>query len=91
MRAKLSTLLPALTLGLFALVLTGCGGPNLMERLQYGWGYSICGLLILILDIVALLEVAGSARSFGDKVLWALLIFFFPVGGLILYYLFGRK
>ncbi len=83
--------MPVLLSGLMAVVLTGCSGPNLMDRLNAPWGYSLCGILILILDVIALLEVAGSTRSFGDKLLWGLLIFFFPVGGLILYYLFGRK
>ncbi|GIV62015.1 MAG: hypothetical protein KatS3mg044_0881 [Rhodothermaceae bacterium] len=91
MRTQGPSFLPALLLGLVTLVLAGCGGPNLLERLNNPWGVGFCGLIILVMDIIALLEVAGSNRSFGDKVLWGLLIFFFPVGGLILYYLFGRK
>ncbi|GIV59518.1 PLD nuclease N-terminal domain-containing protein [Rhodocaloribacter litoris] len=91
MHTKTPVFLPALLLGLSTVLLAGCGGPNLLERINNPWGYGLCSLIILVLDIIALLEVAGSDRSFGDKVLWGLLIFFFPVGGLILYYLFGRK
>lgn len=88
--------LPVLFTGLMTLLLTGCAGPNLMERvgraMNNPWGLGCCGAIILILDVMALLEVAGDPkRSFGDKLLWALLIFFFPVGGLLIYYLVGRK
>jgi hypothetical protein len=73
-----------------SLVLAGCG-PNLFDRVSNFWSLSCCGIVIVILDIIALLELAGSNRSTGDKVLWALLIIFFPVGGLLLYYFFGRR
>ncbi len=79
----------ALTL-VFGGVLSGCAGPNLIERINFGWGSGICGTVIIILDVLAILEVAGSDRSFGNKALWSLLIVFFPVGGLLLYYFFGK-
>ncbi len=82
--------LPATLLVSMTLFLTGCGSGNLLERVNSPLGFGCCGFIILILDIVALVEVIGSNRSTGKKVLWALLIFFFPLGGLILYYLFGR-
>lgn len=73
------------------LLLSGCGGPDLIDRLsQPRWGF--CGTVIIILDIVALFDLLGDeARSVTGKVLWALLIIFFPVGGVILYFLFGRE
>ncbi len=91
MLTKRYRFLPAALLGVMTLFLTGCGGPNLLDRLYSPWGFGCCGLIVLILDIIALVEIVGSDRSTGDKVLWALLIIFFPVLGLILYYLFGRK
>lgn len=72
-----------------ALFVAGCG-PNLFDRMANFWSLGCCGGVIVILDIIALLELAGSTRSTSDKVLWALLIIFFPLGGLILYYFFGR-
>ena len=75
------------TLGLMTVVLSGCG-PNLIDRLTGPVG-GICGLIIVILDIVALVNLWQSGRSGGDKVLWTLLIVFFPVGGLLLYYFFA--
>lgn len=73
-----------------SLFLAGCGGPNLFERMSAPyWG--VCGTVIIVLDIVALVDLLGDdRREFGGKLLWTLLIVFFPIGGLILYYLFGR-
>lgn len=50
------------------------------------------GTVVVILDIIALFDLLGDeGRSTVNKVLWALLIVFFPVGGVILYFLFGRE
>ncbi len=83
-------LLPAVLVSTTALLLAGCG-PNLFDRMTNWYTLSCCGVIIVILDIIALVEVSGSNRSLGDKVLWALIIIFAPVLGCILYYLFGRK
>nr|WP_323373163.1 PLDc N-terminal domain-containing protein [Marinicella gelatinilytica] len=57
----------------------------------YGWGGGIIGLIILILDIIAIVEILSSGKSAGEKLLWVLVILFLPLIGLILYYLLGRK
>lgn len=54
-------------------------------------GYGIVGLIILILDIIAILDVAGSGMDPAKKLIWILLILFLPVIGLILWYLVGKK
>jgi hypothetical protein len=73
-----------------SLLLTGCGGPDLIERItRPRWG--ICGTLIIVLDVVALIDLLGDeTRDTTGKVIWTLLIVFFPVGGVILYFLLGR-
>lgn len=71
------------------LMLSGCG-PNLFDRVGNFWSLGCCGVIIVILDIIALIELAGSPRTVGTKVLWALIIVFMPVLGCILYYFFGR-
>jgi cytochrome bd-type quinol oxidase subunit 2 len=83
-------LVPVLMVIASGIILAGCG-PNLIERVGNFWTLGCCGVLIVILDIIALVELAGSARSTGNKVLWALLIIFFPILGCILYYFFGRS
>lgn len=73
-----------------AVLLGGCAEPALFTRIGNFQLFS-CSAVIVILDIIALIEVAGSERSTGDKALWAVLIIFAPVIGCILYYFFGRK
>lgn len=58
--------------------------------MDYRYG-SLIGLIILILDIVAIIEILKGSRDVLSKLLWTLLILFFPLGGLIIYYLIGRK
>ena len=73
-----------------AVLLTGCGGPNLFERMSSPyWGFG--STLIIVLDLVALVDLLGDHdRSTTNRVIWTLLIVFFPLGGVILYFLFGR-
>lgn len=58
--------------------------------MDYRYG-SLAGLVILILDILALIEIFKSAKDMMAKLLWTLLILFFPLGGVIIYYFFGRR
>ncbi len=51
--------------------------------------YGLVGLLVLIADIYAILKIAQSGASDGKKVLWIALVVVFPVGGVIIWYLFG--
>ena len=51
----------------------------------------LIGALILALDIVAIYFVLTSSASTGKKVLWILIILVFPVLGMLLYFLLGRK
>ncbi len=86
---RFQALLPALLLGTFALVLTGCADGNLVELVSRPWAWGPCTFVLVILDVLALLQVWRSGRSDGSKVLWTALIVLFPVGGLLLYYFFG--
>ena len=74
-----------------AVLLTGCGGPNLLERMSSPyWGFG--GTLVIVLDLIALVDLLGDeGRSTSNRVIWTLLIVFFPIGGVILYFLLGRE
>lgn len=50
----------------------------------------ILGIIHLVLFLVAAVEILGSNKSVGSKVLWLLLIFFLPLIGLVIYFLVGR-
>ena len=51
----------------------------------------ILGLVILVLDIIAILDCVKSSKSGGQKALWVILILVLPVVGLVLYYVIGKK
>jgi hypothetical protein len=51
----------------------------------------ILGLIILILDIVAIIDVIKSSADSGKKALWIILILLLPVLGMILYFALGKK
>lgn len=51
----------------------------------------LIGLVILVLDVIAILNVVKSGWDTGKKALWIVLILILPVIGLILYYLVGNK
>jgi hypothetical protein len=51
----------------------------------------IFGLLILIADIWAIINVVQSGSSTGGKVLWVVMILILPLVGLLLWVLFGPR
>ena len=51
----------------------------------------IGGLIVLILDVYAIVKVFSSGASTGSKVLWTVVILLLPIGGVILWFLFGPK
>ena len=50
---------------------------------------SIIALLILIADIYAIIKIIQSSADTLKKILWVLGVLFFPVLGLIIWYLAG--
>ena len=51
----------------------------------------ILGLLILVLDIIAIVDVLKGSGDTGKKALWIILILILPVIGMVLYFLIGKK
>ena len=51
----------------------------------------ILGLIVLVLDIIAVVDVLKSAMDTGKKALWIILILILPVIGMVLYFLIGKK
>ncbi|KAI0445586.1 hypothetical protein F4803DRAFT_507425 [Xylaria telfairii] len=58
---------------------------------QYGAGGGIAGFIVLILDLIVFIEVLKSNRSTPDKLLWCLVVFLFPIIGMIVYFLFSNR
>ncbi len=51
----------------------------------------ILGLILLILDIWAIIDIVKSGRPAGQKALWIILVLLLPLIGLIVYFVVGRK
>jgi hypothetical protein len=51
----------------------------------------ILGLIILVLDVFAIVNVTQSNEPTGSKVLWIVIVLLLPVVGLILWWLLGPK
>ncbi|KAF0865416.1 PLDc N-terminal domain-containing protein [Pseudomonas sp. LD120] len=51
----------------------------------------LVGLIILVLDIWAIINVLKSGTETGMKILWVLLILFLPVLGLVIWAVAGPR
>jgi hypothetical protein len=49
------------------------------------------GLLVLIADVWAIVNIVQSAADTGNKVLWVVIVVVLPVLGVILWYFLGPK
>ncbi|MDO7873143.1 PLD nuclease N-terminal domain-containing protein [Hymenobacter sp. ASUV-10] len=77
--------LAALLLPLMAVV-SSC------SRYNDNGSLSIVGVLYLILAVLAVISLLKQDWTVGKKIVWGLVIWFFPVLGSIIYFLFsGRK
>ncbi len=53
--------------------------------------YGIVGIIILVLDIIAIMNVLQSGMEPVMKLVWILVILAMPLIGLLLWYLIGAK
>jgi len=51
----------------------------------------LLGLIVLVLDIVAIIDAVKSSMATSKKALWIILILIFPLVGVVLYFLLGKK
>jgi len=54
-------------------------------------GFILLGLLVVVLDVIALGNILLSAMSVPGKLLWALIVLLLPVVGMLLYFAAGQK
>jgi Phospholipase_D-nuclease N-terminal len=52
---------------------------------------SLGGLIVLVADVWALINIFQSSADTGRKVLWTVLVILLPVLGFILWYFLGPK
>lgn len=59
---------------------------------MFDTGYSgLLGLLILIGDVWAIINILQSSASSGKKLLWVLVVLLLPLLGLILWFFLGPR
>ncbi|MDP8212745.1 MAG: PLD nuclease N-terminal domain-containing protein [Candidatus Zapsychrus exili] len=51
----------------------------------------LIGLIILVLDVLAVLDCLKSNKTTGKKALWIAIIVLLPAVGLVAYHLVGKK
>jgi hypothetical protein len=59
------------------------------EKHMYQGG--IFGLIVLIADVWAIVNIFQSGADTGSKVLWIVVVFLLPLLGFVLWYFFGPK
>ena len=52
-------------------------------------GHPLVWLIVTVLDVIAIVSIVKSSADSGTKILWALLVIFLPLVGMILYFLMG--
>jgi succinate dehydrogenase/fumarate reductase cytochrome b subunit len=55
------------------------------------YSHSLWGLLVLIADVWAIINIVQSAADTGKKVLWVVLVLVLPLLGVILWYFLGPR
>ncbi|KAI0974939.1 hypothetical protein F4678DRAFT_458054 [Xylaria arbuscula] len=58
---------------------------------QYGAGGGIAGFIVLVLDLIVFVEVLKSNRPASNKLIWCLIVFLFPIIGMLIYFLFSNR
>jgi hypothetical protein len=55
------------------------------------YGNGLFGILVLIADVWAIVNIMQSSAETGHKVLWTVLVILLPILGFILWYFMGPK
>ena len=50
----------------------------------------VFGLIVFVLDIIAIIDCVQRNMNTNKKILWCILIILLPIIGLVLYFLLGR-
>ena len=53
--------------------------------------YSLLGIVVVVLDVIAIISILFGSARVGHKVLWIVVVLLFPLVGMIVYYLIGRS
>jgi Phospholipase_D-nuclease N-terminal len=56
-----------------------------------GYQGGLGGLIVLVADVWAIVNIFQSGADTGSKVLWTVIVILLPILGFILWYFFGPK
>jgi hypothetical protein len=73
------------------MMLGGCqevGGDKKGRQMQY---QGIFGIVVLIADVWAIINIFQSGADTGNKVIWTVVVILLPVLGFILWFFLGPK
>jgi Phospholipase_D-nuclease N-terminal len=65
--------------------------PGVLYVSPYRWHFHVIATLLLIADLWACYHIWRGKRGLVSKLLWTLLVWCFPVGGLIFFWIFGDR
>ena len=51
--------------------------------------FKLLGIVVFVLDIIAIVSILKSSAETGTKILWLILVILLPFVGMILYFLMG--
>ncbi|MBM3251892.1 MAG: PLDc_N domain-containing protein [Candidatus Omnitrophica bacterium] len=51
----------------------------------------LLGLIVLVLDIVAIVDIIKGNMETAKKILWVILVLILPLIGMVLYFLVAKK
>ena len=89
--ARLVPVVPAALLLALSACVVHVDRGHYSSLMGYGWHLGLMGTLVLIADIWACVHIWGARRSLTGKLLWTLLVWCFPVGGVIFFAVFGDR
>ena len=64
-----------------------------MDLLAYVFqtSHGILGMIVLVMDVIAIFSLLMGRSSVAHKLLWILLVLLLPFIGMLIYFLFGRN
>ena len=71
---------------LTSVLLTSCGSGRRADG-----SLTMFGILYLVMAVFAFISLIKQDWSIGKKIIWGLIIWFFPFGGSIIYFLFSGR
>ena len=54
-------------------------------------GLIVIGVIVVILPLIALIDILTNEFTGSNKIIWVIIVIFFPIMGALLYFLIGTR